>query len=126
ASPPTPNLPPPKGLPNVRQRPGAGPSYLQGPGTGITSLPSFSATRLVVVELPDESPSFALTCTTSFLVGFSGMQTFFPSGESCGPEALAASSGLSGSSSIFAILLPASADIIIWKKPTMFGSAPVV
>src|SRR3954469_12041722 len=72
-----------------RQRP-----YLQGPGTGMTNFPSFSATKFSLLLLDELSPSFMLTSTTSFLVGFSGRHTFLPSGESCAPPAFCASSGV--------------------------------
>src|SRR4029077_18633058 len=52
--------------------------YLQGPGTGITSLPSFSATKLVLllVELP--LASFCSTLIVSFFVGFRLRHIFPP------------------------------------------------
>ena len=59
-------------------------SYLHGPGTGITNLPSFSTTKfsLELVELP--LASFFSTLMTSFLVGLSVRQTLPPVGESIG------------------------------------------
>src|SRR5262249_49411092 len=61
--------------------------YLHGPGTGITNLPFFSATKfsLVLDELP--LSSFFSTLMTSFLVGLIGKQTFPPTGESIGVDA---------------------------------------
>ena len=58
--------------------------YLQGPGTGMTNLPSFSAIKfsVVLVELPFSS-FFSITIT-SFFVGLRLRQTFPPWGESCG------------------------------------------
>src|SRR5438034_2679669 len=55
--------------------------YLQGPGTGMTNLPSFSAIKfsVVLVELPFSS-FFSITIT-SFLVGLRLRQTFPPEGE---------------------------------------------
>src|SRR5262245_48027905 len=49
--------------------------YLHGPGTGITNLPSFSATKfsLVLDELP--LPSFFSTLMMSFFVGLRFRQT---------------------------------------------------
>src|SRR5690242_1793537 len=50
--------------------------YLQGPGTGITNFPSFSAIKfsVVLVELPFSS--FFSIMITSFLVGLRLRQTF--------------------------------------------------
>ena len=48
----------------------------------MTSLPSFSATKFSVLLFPDPLPSFMLTSTTSFRVGFRVRQTFPPFGES--------------------------------------------
>ena len=58
-----------------------GNSYLQGPGTGITSLPSFSAIKLVLllVELP--LASFCSTLTSNIFVGFR-VRHMFPPGPS--------------------------------------------
>src|SRR5213083_721882 len=76
--------------------------YLHGPGTGITNLPSFSATKfsLVLDELP--LPSFFSTLMTSFLVGLSGKQTFPPPGESIGVDAFFTSSEVRFTSSMLA------------------------
>jgi hypothetical protein len=54
--------------------------YLHGPGTGITNLPSFSATKfsLELVELP--LASFFSTLMLSFLVGLSVRQNFAAGG----------------------------------------------
>ncbi len=82
--------------------------YLHGPGTGITNLPSFSATKFS--ELLDELPlpSFFSTLMTSFFVGFSGRQTFPPPGDSIGVAAFFTSSGVRLTSSIVEIFSPAS------------------
>ena len=67
--------------------------YLQGPGTGMTNLPSFSAIKfsVVFVELPFSS-FFSITIT-SFFVGLRLRQTFPPLGESCGAVAFFTSAG---------------------------------
>src|SRR6266436_6658694 len=87
--------------------------YLHGPGTGITNLPSFSATKfsLELVELP--LASFFSTLMTSFLVGLSVRQTLPPVGESIGAVAFFASSGVRSTSSMLDIFSPASPDCII-------------
>jgi hypothetical protein len=61
--------------------------YLQGPGTGTTNLPSFSAIKfsVVLVELPLSS-FFSITIT-SFFVDLRLRQTFPPLRESCGAVA---------------------------------------
>jgi hypothetical protein len=61
--------------------------YLQGPGTGTTNLPSFSAIKfsVVLVELPLSS-FFSITIT-SFFVDLRLSQTFPPLRESCGAVA---------------------------------------
>src|SRR5439155_23235606 len=67
--------------------------YLHGPGTGITNLPSFSATKfsLVLDELP--LPSFFSTLIMSFFVGLRFRQTL-PVGPSIGVVAFLTSSGV--------------------------------
>src|SRR5436305_9010417 len=87
--------------------------YLHGPGTGITNLPSFSATKfsLELLELP--LASFFSTLMTNFLVGFNVRQTLPPAGESIGVEAFFTSSGVRLTSSILEIFSPASPDCII-------------
>src|SRR5882724_11829317 len=82
--------------------------YLHGPGTGITNLPSFSATKfsLELVELP--LASFFSTLMLSFLVGLSVRQTLPPVGESIGVVASFTSSGVRLISSIVVIFSPAS------------------
>src|SRR5437870_7803640 len=87
--------------------------YLHGPGTGITNLPSFSATKfsLELVELP--LASFFSIFITNFLLGLSVRQTLPPVGESMGVAAFFASSGVRLTSSILEIFPPASADCII-------------
>src|SRR5215471_5030769 len=86
--------------------------YLQGPGTGITNLPSFSATKFS--ELLDELPfaSFCSTLITSFFVGLRFRQTL-PVGPSIGVVAFLTSSGVRLTSSILAIFPPALPDCII-------------
>src|SRR5882724_7637882 len=86
--------------------------YLHGPGTGITNLPSFSATKfsLELVELP--LASFFSTLMMSFLVGLSVRQTL-PVGPSIGVVAFLTSSGVRLTSSILEIFSPASPDCII-------------
>src|SRR5436189_1709372 len=87
-------------------------SYLHGPGTGITNLPSFSATKfsLELVELP--LASFFSTLMTSFLVGLSVRQTL-PVGPSIHDVAFFTSSGVRLTSSILEIFSRASHDYII-------------
>src|SRR5207244_3072181 len=87
--------------------------YLQGPGTGMTNLPSFSAIKfsVVLVELPFSS-FFSITIT-SFFVGLRLRQTFPPLGESCGAAAFFTSSGVRSTSSILETLSPAPPDCII-------------
>src|SRR5881227_1205622 len=67
--------------------------HLQGPGTGMTNLPSFSATKFS--ELLDELPlpSFFSTFMTSFSVGLRFRQTL-PVGPSIGVVAFLTSSGV--------------------------------
>src|SRR5262249_38748432 len=86
--------------------------YLQGPGTGITNLPSFSPTKFS--ELLDELPfpSFCSTLLTSFFVGLRFRQTL-PVGPSIGVVAFLTSSGVRLTSSILAIFPPALPDCII-------------
>src|SRR5882757_929748 len=86
--------------------------YLHGPGTGMTSLPSFSATKFS--ELLDELPlaSFCSTLMTSFFVGLRFRQTL-PVGPSIGVVAFLTSSGVRLTSSIFEIFPPAPPDCII-------------
>src|SRR5436189_4723435 len=86
--------------------------YLHGPGTGITNLPSFSATKfsLVLDELP--LPSFFSTLIMSFFVGLRVRQAL-PVGLSIGVVAFLTSSGVRLTSSIFEIFYPASPDCII-------------
>src|SRR5881394_4326963 len=68
-------------------------SYLHRPGTGMTNLPSFSATKFS--ELLDELPltSFFSTLMTSFFVGLRFRQTL-PVGPSIGVVAFLTSSGV--------------------------------
>src|SRR5262245_59411291 len=68
-----------------------GERYLHGPGTGITNLPSFSATKFS--ELLEELPFASLfsTLMTSFFVGFRFRQTL-PVGPSIGVVAFLTSS----------------------------------
>src|SRR5206468_12525937 len=86
--------------------------HLQGPGTGMTNLPSFSATKFS--ELLDELPlpSFFSTFMTSFFVGLRFRQTL-PVGPSIGVVAFLTSSGVRLTSSILEIFSPASPDCII-------------
>src|SRR5205809_5159833 len=86
--------------------------YLHGPGTGITNLPSFSATKfsLVLDELP--LPSFFSTLMTSFFVGLRVRQTL-PVGPSIGAVAFLTSSGVRLTSSMLEIFSPAPPDCII-------------
>src|SRR5882757_1624138 len=86
--------------------------YLHGPGTGITNLPSFSATKFS--ELLDELPlvSFCSTLMMSFFVGLRFRQTL-PVGPSIGVVAFLTSSGVRLTSSIFEIFSPAPPDCII-------------
>src|SRR5215211_3494620 len=86
--------------------------YLHGPGTGITNLPSFSATKFS--ELLDELPfaSFCSTLMISFFVGLRFRQTL-PVGPSIGVVAFLTSSGVRLTSSILEILSPAPPDCII-------------
>src|SRR5215831_1433088 len=86
--------------------------YLHGPGTGITNLPSFSATKFS--ELLDELPlpSFFSTLITSFFVGLRFRQTL-PVGPSIGVVAFLTSSGVRLTSSMLEIFSPASPDCII-------------
>src|SRR5437660_2913561 len=71
--------------------------YLHGPGTGITNLPSFSATKfsLVLDELP--LPSFFSILITSFFVGLRVRQAL-PVGPSIGVVAFFTSSGVRSTS----------------------------
>src|SRR5262249_5022236 len=87
-------------------------SYLHGPGTGMTNLPSFSATKFS--ELLDELPfaSFCSTLITSFFVGLRFRQTL-PVGPSIGVVAFLTSSGVRLTSSMLAIFPPALPDCII-------------
>jgi hypothetical protein len=80
--------------------------YLHGPGTGITNLPSFSATKFS--ELLDELPLASLfsTLMTSFFVGLRFRQTL-PVGPSIGVIAFLTSSGVTLTSSIVEIFSPA-------------------
>src|SRR5437899_11005144 len=84
--------------------------YLHGPGTGITNLPSFSATKfsLELVELP--LASFFLILMMSFLVGLSVRQTLPPVGESIGVAAFFASYALRLPSWMLEIFCRAPAD----------------
>src|SRR6266481_6313164 len=68
-------------------------AYLHGPGTGMTNLPSFSATKFS--ELLDELPlaSFCSTLMMSFFVGLRFRQTL-PVGPSIGVVAFLTSSGV--------------------------------
>ena len=86
--------------------------YLHGPGTGITNLPSFSATKFS--ELLDELPfaSFFSTLITSFFVGLRFRQTL-PVGPSIGVVAFLTSSGVRLTSSMLVIFSPAPPDCII-------------
>src|SRR6267143_3535076 len=86
--------------------------YLHGPGTGITNLPSFSATKFS--ELLEELPlsSFFSTLITSFFVGLRFRQTL-PVGPSIGVVAFLTSSGVRLTSSIFEIFSPPPPDCII-------------
>src|SRR5712672_2882134 len=86
--------------------------YLHGPGTGITNLPSFSATKFS--ELLEELPlsSFFSTLITSFFAGLRFRQTL-PVGPSIGVVAFLTSSGVRLTSSIFEIFSPAPPDCII-------------
>ena len=86
--------------------------YLHGPGTGITNLPSFSATKFseLLEELPLES--FFSTLITSFFVGLRFRQTL-PVGPSIGVVAFLTSSGVRLTSSIVVIFSPAPPDCII-------------
>src|SRR5215475_895533 len=86
--------------------------YLHGPGTGMTNLPSFSATKFseLLLELP--LASFFSTLTTSFFVGLRVRQTL-PVGPSMGVVAFFTSSGVRLTSSIEEIFSPASPDCII-------------
>ena len=86
--------------------------YLHGPGTGITNLPSFSATKFS--ELLDELPLASLfsTLMMSFFVGLRFRQTL-PVGPSIGVVAFLTSSGVRLTSSIFEIFSPALPDCII-------------
>src|SRR6478735_4504040 len=86
--------------------------YLHGPGTGITNLPSFSATKFS--ELLDELPlaSFVSTLVTSFFVGLRFRQTL-PVGPSIGVVAFLTSSGVRLTSSMLVIFCPALPDCII-------------
>src|SRR6266481_5864635 len=86
--------------------------YLHGPGTGITNLPSFSATKFSL-EL-DELPlaSFFSILITSFFVGLRVRQAL-PVGPSIGVLAFFTSSGVRSTSSIEEIFSPASPDCII-------------
>src|SRR6266542_6077772 len=88
-------------------------AYLHGPGTGITNLPSFSATKfsLELAELP--LASFFSTLMISFFVGLSVRQTLPPVGESIGVVAFFTSSGVTLTSSMLEIFSPASPDCII-------------
>src|SRR5438105_10981407 len=71
--------------------------YLHGPGTGITNLPSFSATKFSL-EL-DELPlaSFFSILITSFFVGLRVRQAL-PVGPSIGVVAFFTSSGVRSTS----------------------------
>ena len=84
--------------------------YLHGPGTGITNLPSFSATKFS--ELLEELPFASLfsTLITSFFVGLRFRQTL-PVGPSIGVVAFLTSSGVRLTSSIFEIFSPALARL---------------
>src|SRR5881398_1395212 len=93
-------------LPQIAQR------YLHGPGTGITNLPSFSATKFS--ELLDELPlaSFFSTLMISFFVGLRFRQTL-PVGPSIGVVAFLTSSSVRLTSSMVEIFSPAPPDCII-------------
>src|SRR5512132_1653692 len=86
--------------------------YLHGPGTGITNLPFFSATKFS--ELLDELPLASLfsTLMTSFFVGLRFRQTL-PVGPSIGVVAFLTSSGVRLRSSIVEIFSPARPYCII-------------
>src|SRR5437773_5675534 len=86
--------------------------YLHGPGTGMTNLPSFSATKFS--ELLDELPlaSFFSTLMTSFFVRLRFRQTLLV-GPSIGVVAFLTSSRVRLTSSILQIFSPASPDSII-------------
>jgi hypothetical protein len=86
--------------------------YLHGPGTGMTNLPSFSATKFS--ELLDELPLASLfsTLMTSFSVDFRFRQTL-PVGPSIGVVVFLTSSGVRLTSSIVEIFSPAHPDCII-------------
>src|SRR4029453_12652823 len=86
--------------------------YLHGPGTGMTNLPSFSATKFS--ELLDELPLASLfsTLMPRLFVGFRFRQTL-PVGPSIRVVAFLTSAGVRLTSSIFEIFSPASPDCII-------------
>src|SRR6266516_7229192 len=95
--------------------------YLHGPGTGITNLPSFSATKFS--ELLDELPfaSFFSTLITSFFVGLRFRKTL-PVGPSIWVVAFLTSSGVRLTSSMVEIFPPAPPDCIILKNSSASGS----
>src|SRR5204862_5997890 len=99
--------------------------HLQGPGTGMTNLPSFSATKFS--ELLDELPlpSFFSTLMTSFFVGLRFRQTL-PVGPSIGVVAFLTSSGVRLTRSMVEIFSPAPPDCIILKNSSASGSEPCV
>src|SRR5437016_12191702 len=86
--------------------------YLHGPGTGITNLPSFSATKfsLELDELP--LPSFFSILMTSFFVGLRVRQAL-PVGPSIGVVAFFTFSGVRSRSSMEEFFSPASPDCFI-------------
>src|SRR5438552_10875236 len=86
--------------------------YLHGPGTGMTNLPSFSATKFS--ELLDELPlaSFVSTLITIFFVGLRFRQTL-PVARSIGVVAFLTSSGVRLTRSIVELFSPAPPDCII-------------
>src|SRR5947207_3943472 len=86
--------------------------YLHGPGTGITNLPSFSATKFS--ELLDELPlpSFFSTLMRSFFVGLRFRQTL-PVGPSIGVVAFFRSSGVRLTSLMLVMLSSAALYCII-------------
>src|SRR3954462_13543084 len=88
--------------------------YFAVAGTGMTYLPSFSATKLSLLLLELPLASFVSMLTFNFFVGVSGSLALLPSGPVWTSPAFFTSSGVSATSSILAILaVPAPSVIII-------------
>src|SRR5205814_3762719 len=88
--------------------------YFTTAGTGITYLPSFSATKFSVELVELQLMSFVSMLIFNFFVGVSGSLALLPSGPVCTSDAFFTSSGVRSTSSILVILaVPAPSVCII-------------